>query len=93
VIASGVLGATIAGETLAWIPFVSPLPAPGPWWWLLLCPLVLGISMSWKAVRLTDFDRYWSSVIGMTLQILLGMAGLTAALLLLVRFVIPLLPV
>lgn len=78
---------------LAWIPFLSPMPVPGWWWWLLLVPLVFAIAVIWKAVRLPTLERYWSAVIVMTLQVLFGMAGLAAALLILVRVGIPLLPV
>ncbi len=83
---------TAPASLVAWIPFVSPMPPPGPWWWLLIVPLVVAVSMSWKAVRLRSLDRYWSQVAIMSVQVLLGMAGLTAALLVLVRVVIPLLP-
>lgn len=83
----------LAVPTLAWIPFASPMPPPGAWWWLLALPLLIAISMIWKAVRLESLDRYWPQVFGMAAQLFLGMAGLTVALLLLVRFVIPLLPV
>jgi len=78
---------------VAWIPFVSPMPPPGSMWWLLIVPLVAAVSMIWKAVRLSSLERYWAAVIVMTAQVLVGMAVLGAALLLLVRGIIPLLPV
>lgn len=80
-------------ELLAWIPFVSPMPYPGEWWWMFLVPLVVAIAWIWKAVRSTTLDRFPLAVIGMSAQVLLGMAGLGVGLLLLVRFLIPLLPV
>lgn len=82
-----------APPLVAWIPFVSPIPPPGAMWWLLIVPLIAAISMVWKAVRLPSLERYWAAVIVMTAQVLVGMAVLGAALLLLVRGVIPLLPV
>lgn len=85
------LDAAAAGG--AWIPFVAPMPPPGAWWWLLVVPLVVAICMIWKAVRLESLDRYWRQVIVMVTQMLLGMVALTVALLLLVRAVVPIIPV
>jgi len=82
-----------AASIVAWIPFVSPLPQPGDLWWLLAVPLVVGISMIWKAVRLPSLERYWATVAIMSVQVLAGMAALALALLLLVRGLVPLLPV
>lgn len=84
----------VAGSaSLAWIPFISPLPPPGAMWYLLAVPLVFGVSMIWKAVRLPSLERYWLAVIVMTFQVLIGMMALGVALLLLVRGIVPLLPV
>lgn len=78
--------------TLAWMPFVQPLPGVIHWWWLLVMPMVAGVSVVWKAVRLRSLDRFWREVGFMTAQILLGMIALSAGLMLLVRVVLPMLP-
>ncbi len=77
---------------LAWIPFLEPITAVAHVWWALLLPMVVGISVAWKAIRLRSFDRYWRSVWFMSAQLLAGMVALAAALMLLVRVVVPLLP-
>jgi len=77
---------------LAWIPFLEALPTVERWWMLLLVPLCLGISIVYKAIRMPSLDRFWPQVAVMTLQIVLGMAGLAVGLFLLVQVVLPLLP-
>lgn len=62
-----------------WRPFLDPLDLHGAWW-LFIIPLALGISVTYKAVRLPTLDRYWRSVALMTAQIigvmiLLGIAS------------------
>ena len=54
---------------VAWVPFLQPMPSPGPWWPLFLLPLSLGIAMVYKAVRTGDLRRYPREVIVMTTQI------------------------
>lgn len=65
-------------------PFIDPLNLHN-WWWALIVPLALGVSVAYKAVRLPNLDRYWREVGVMTLQVLLGMAALAAALWLLIE--------
>jgi hypothetical protein len=78
---------------LAWTPFIGPIPHPGPLWWLLMIPLVVGVAVIWKAVRLPSLERYWVAVAVMALQVFAGVAALGLGLLLLVRWLVPLLPV
>jgi len=78
---------------IAWIPFISPMPQLGALWWLLALPLVVAVSMTWKAVRLSSLERYWAAVAVMTIQVLVGTAALGIGLLILVRGILPLLPV
>lgn len=78
---------------IAWIPLVEPIPGVIHWWWAWIVPMVLGISMIWKAIRLRNLDRYWQEVFRMGGQVLVGMMALSAGLMLLVRLVLPLLPV
>jgi hypothetical protein len=78
--------------TLAWIPFAQPVSSAIHWWWLLVVPMCLGISVTWKAVRLRSLDRYWLEVGFMTGQLLAGMGALAGALMVLARVVLPMLP-
>ena len=77
---------------LAWIPFLQPAPGVSSWWWLLVLPLSVFLSMGWKAVRVENFDGYWVAVLRMAAQIILGMIGMFVALALLVRVVRPIIP-
>jgi hypothetical protein len=77
---------------LAWIPLAEPIPGVIHWWWAWIVPMVLGVSMTWKAIRLKSLERYWPEVARMSGQVLAGMVALTAGLILLVRVVLPLLP-
>jgi len=77
---------------LAWIPLVEPLPGGIHGWWAWVVPMVIGVSVTWKAIRLHSLDRYWPEVFRMSGQLLVGMAALAAGLMLLVRVVLPLLP-
>jgi hypothetical protein len=77
---------------LAWIPLIEPMPGVIHWWWAWIVPMVLGVSMTWKAIRLKSLERYWPEVARMSGQVLAGMVALTAGLILLVRVVLPLLP-
>ena len=78
---------------LAWIPFLEPFSALQPWWWALIAPLSLGISMMYKAIRLPDLGAYWRQVALMTAQVILALIGLALGLAILVEVIIPLLPV
>lgn len=76
-------------HTLAYTPFLDPLNLHDAWW-LTLVPLALGISVVYKAVRLRDLKGYWGQVFMMTVQIVLGIIGISAALFLLSEVLIPL---
>jgi hypothetical protein len=77
---------------LAWIPLLQPAPGASSWWWLLVLPLTLFVSMAWKAVRLESLDRYWVAVLRMSAQVICGMIGLFVALAIVIRVVVPLIP-
>jgi len=64
--------------SLAIRPFLDPLNVHDVWW-LFLLPMALGISVVYKAVRLTTLERYWLQVFIMTAQIILGMLALAIA--------------
>lgn len=77
---------------LAWTPFLTPLPfVQSAWLWLLI-PLVVGISMMYKAARADSLEKYWRQVAIMSLQVLAAFAGLALGFFILVQFVVPLLP-
>ena len=77
----------------AYVPFLYPLNALHDWWYVLILPLALGLSMVYKAMRVNDLSRYWHDVVTMTIQIILGILALALALHVLVQWVIPTLPV
>ena len=72
-----------------WIPFVSPMNWMQSIWYITLVPLALGISMIYKAIRVTHLRTYWTQVGMLTSQIVLTIVLLAIALILFVRFVIP----
>ncbi len=61
--------------TLAWRPFLDPLDL-NAYWYFLLIPLALGISIAYKAVRVRNMDRYWANVLTMTAQVVGSIVGL-----------------
>ncbi|MFM7807555.1 MAG: hypothetical protein ACKPEA_06440 [Planctomycetota bacterium] len=77
---------------LAWMPFMQPMPGAIHWWWALIVPMVLSVSVTWKAIRLQRLDSYWTEVSWMTAKVLAGMTALALALIVLVQWVVPLLP-
>lgn len=74
--------------TLALRPFIDPLPLQRHWW-LLIVPVCLLVSIAYKAVRVTDFSRYWKQVLAMTAQLIIAIVGICIAAFLLVQFIIP----
>jgi hypothetical protein len=77
---------------LAYVPFLDPLPGVNQWWYLLLIPLALGISITYKAVRLPTLASFWRHVAVMTTQIVLAMIALAVFMVVLVQVLIPLTP-
>lgn len=78
---------------LGYIPFLTPMNALLDWTFLLVVPLAFGISVIYKAMRLRDLTLFWRDVAVMTFQIILGMVALSIALIIVVRLMIPALPV
>ena len=77
---------------LAWIPFIQPLNIFHQWWYLLLVPLSLGISIIYKGVRMKSLQGFWRETTIMTVQIVLAMVALAVLVTLLVQVIIPWLP-
>ena len=80
-------------QLLSYIPFVEPINALQDWWYLLLIPLSFGIAMIYKALRSSQLDQFWQSVLVMTGQIVAAMIGLAIGLTVIIRVLIPLIPV
>jgi hypothetical protein len=87
--------------TLAHTPFIDPLPAHGLWF-VLLIPVAIGISITWKAIRTPDLPpapptnqaqfplrAVLLQSAFMTAQIVLGMIALGALSYLAVQYVVP----
>jgi hypothetical protein len=68
------------------------MPAAHRWWWLLVIPLSLGVSMAWKSVRVLDLKHHWREVLVMGGQIVLAVVGIAVGLFLLIQVVLPRLP-
>ena len=84
--------AAALAPTLAWIPFVQPMPGVQQHWLWILPVLILGIAMMYKAIRVDDL-RHWPKEVAMMLgQVLLAFAGLAIGLFVLVQVIVPLLP-
>jgi hypothetical protein len=86
------IGDGLPWTTLGWIPFIQPMNMFHQWWWLLLAPLCLGISIIYKAVRMGSLQNFWREVTVLTVQIILAMIGLAVCVTVLVQVVIPWLP-
>jgi hypothetical protein len=73
---------------LAWRPFIDPLNLASAWW-ILLVPLALGISITYKAVRVRTLREYPGQVAAMTVQIIVAMILLGAASFLFIEYLVP----
>lgn len=78
---------------LAWIPFLEPIHGIGNAWWLLSVPLIVGLSVTYKSVRAASVERFWGQVAWFSVRITLIMLLLAVGLFVLVRVVLPALPV
>ncbi|GAB5497500.1 MAG: hypothetical protein Phyf2KO_25800 [Phycisphaerales bacterium] len=59
-----------------WRVFMEPMPAHG-YEWLLLVPMVVLLSLAYKAVRCEKMERYWKSSALMSLVVIGALAVLT----------------
>lgn len=74
--------------TLAWRPFLDPLNLHKQWFFLLV-PLSFGIAVTYRAVRVNTFEKYWIKTCILTFQIVLSMILLGAASYLFIQFAVP----
>lgn len=77
---------------LAWTPFLQPAPGVQHWWWMLVIPMALGVSMAYKAIRVQELSQWPKAVARMTLQIIAAVVGIAIGLYLLVIVLLPMLP-
>jgi len=77
---------------LAWTPFLQPAPGAQHWWWLLVIPTALGVSMAYKAIRVQNLADWPKAVLRMSLQIIAAIVGIAVGLYLLVIVLLPMLP-
>lgn len=76
--------------TLAYTPFIDALPVHNEWY-LLIIPIAIFIAIGYKAIRCTDMKNYPREVFIFTMQILIGLGLLAAAMTLVITVLIPLL--
>ena len=76
---------------IAWIPFLEPMNAMQPWWYVLLIPMAFGISVVYRALRESSYATYWRSVSIMTGQIVVGICAIAVAIGIFVQLIIPVL--
>ena len=60
-----------------WHVFLSPMPAHG-YEWLLLVPILCFIAIAYKAIRCEHMDRFWKNT-AQTVLVLAGGLALLAA--------------
>ncbi|MFG0260109.1 MAG: hypothetical protein ACF8LK_07120 [Phycisphaerales bacterium JB041] len=78
----------LATTSLAWRPFLDPFDLHRQWFFLLV-PLALGIAVTYRAVRVNTFEKYWIKTIILTVQIVLAMILLGAASYLFIQVAVP----
>jgi len=64
---------------LAYRPFLDPLPLES-WWMVLLVPLVLGISVTYKTIKIDDLSQLPRQATFLFLQIIVFMVLAAAGL-------------
>lgn len=77
----------LLASSTAWVPFLSPAPI---WdaWPILLLPLLVGISVAYKAMKVPTASRLLPEALKLTLYLTLGLIGAAVALTVLVGFVL-----
>ncbi|QDU73022.1 hypothetical protein [Mucisphaera calidilacus] len=65
--------------TLAWRPFLDPLPLENHWLWLMI-PLALAVALIYKAIKLPDLSQLPAQTLVLSSQIIAFMVLVAAAL-------------
>lgn len=78
-----------ASMVLGYIPFLEPIRVLGNYWWLLAFPLVLGISVIYRATHDDSLDRFWGRVFAFCIKSTVAMGGLAVGMYLFVYLVLP----
>jgi hypothetical protein len=79
-------GFFLAQAAYHYVPFYGPLPLWSKWGWpWLLLPLVIGVSVVYKALRVPTMRDLPRAAAGITAWIILGMIAAAAALVLIVK--------
>jgi len=73
-----------------WTPFIDPLNLHDHWW-LTIIPLIVLVSIAYKAIRTKDLSTYWKQVAVMSVQVFAGMIALAVLTFLIVEVAIPVL--
>ena len=73
---------------LAYRPFLDPLPLDA-YWYLLLIPIAIAISLAYKAVRVRDMKDYPRQVLVLSIQIVVSMVALGVGAYLVIQHVLP----
>ncbi len=76
---------------LAWIPFLQPIPELVSVWYLLCIPIVVGVSMVYKAIWIGEDDAWGVQTVTMSATVIAGLVGLAIAMAIFIQWVIPLL--
>jgi hypothetical protein len=75
------LPALLAQSAYHYVPFYGPIPLWSNWGWpWLLLPLVIGVSVVYKAIRVNNMRDLPRAAVGITIAIVLGMIAAAAAL-------------
>ena len=76
---------------IGWIPFLQPAGSLGNLWWLLMIPLIFGISIAYRATHDASIDQFWIRVFVFVTKSTLAMGSLALVMYLFVYWIIPIL--
>lgn len=63
----------LAATEYTYRPFLTPLPLWDYWIWLIL-PLLIGLSVGWKAMKCEDLSRLPREALRLTIKMIFGYA-------------------
>ncbi len=84
------MGLELPLASTGWRPFLDPIDLHRQWF-LLLIPLAFGISLTYRAVRVATFEKYWLKVLILTFQVVLAMILLGVGSYLFIQVAVPML--